>query len=47
LADNIIEMSEEDDEWTIEDTISLIKESYKGFYMSQVDKEKTKMGFVN
>ena len=47
LADNIVEMSEGDDEWKIEDTISLIKESYKGFYMSQVDKEKTKMGFVN
>ena len=47
LAENIIEMSEEDENWTVEDTISLIKESYKGFYMSQVDKEKSKMGFVN
>jgi SpoVK/Ycf46/Vps4 family AAA+-type ATPase len=47
LAENIVEMSEEDDKWTLDDTISLIKESYKGFYMSQVDKEKTKMGFVN
>jgi len=38
LADNIKEMSEDDGEWTLEDTISLIKESYKGFYMSQVDR---------
>ena len=45
LADNIKEMSEDDNEWSLEDTISLIKESYKGFYSSQVDKEKTTMGF--
>ena len=38
LADNIKEMSEDDGEWTLEDTISLIKESYRGFYMSQVEK---------
>ena len=47
LADNIVEMSEDEENWTLEDTISLIKESYKGFYMSQVEKEKSKMGFVN
>jgi hypothetical protein len=47
LAENIVEMSEEDELWTTEDTISLIKESYKGFYMSQVEKEKKTMGFVN
>lgn len=47
LAENIVEMSEEDELWTNEDTISLIKESYKGFYMSQVEKEKKTMGFVN
>jgi hypothetical protein len=45
LADNIKEMSEDDEEWSIEDTISLIKESYKGFYSSQVEKEKQTMGF--
>ena len=45
LADNIREMSEDDTEWGIEDTISLIKESYKGFYSSQVEKEKQSMGF--
>lgn len=38
LADNIKEMVEDETNWKIEDTISLIKESYKGFYMSQVDK---------
>jgi hypothetical protein len=47
LAENIVEMSEEDELWTSEDTISLIKESYKGFYMSQVEKEKKTMGFIN
>jgi len=46
LADNIREMSEDDTEWSIEDTISLINESYKGFYSSQVEKEKTTMGFI-
>jgi SpoVK/Ycf46/Vps4 family AAA+-type ATPase len=45
LADNIKEMSEDDEKWSLEDTISLIKESYKGFYSSQVDKEKSTMGF--
>ena len=45
LADNIKEMSEDDEEWSVEDTISLIKESYKGFYSSQVEKEKSTMGF--
>ena len=44
LADNIKEMSEDSDNWTLEDTISLIKESYKGFYMSQMDKN-TGIGF--
>lgn len=47
LAENIVEMSEGDEKWGLEDTISLITESYKGFYMSQVEKEKTKMGFIN
>lgn len=45
LADNIKEMSEDDAEWSVEDTVSLIKESYKGFYSSQVEKEKNSMGF--
>jgi SpoVK/Ycf46/Vps4 family AAA+-type ATPase len=45
LADNIREMAEDDEEWSVEDTISLITESYKGFYSSQVDKENTSMGF--
>jgi ATP-dependent 26S proteasome regulatory subunit len=45
LADNIKEMSEDDADWDIEDTVSLIKESYKGFYSSQVEKEKQTMGF--
>lgn len=47
LAENIVEMSEEDENWTVNDTISLIKESYKGFYMSQISADKPKMGFVN
>jgi SpoVK/Ycf46/Vps4 family AAA+-type ATPase len=39
LADNIKEMSEDEGEWSLDDTISLIRESYKGFYMSQVEKQ--------
>ena len=46
LADNIREMSEDEEDWELEDTVSLIKESYKGFYSSQVEKEKTSMGFI-
>lgn len=46
LADNIREMSEGDVNWTIEDTVSLITESYKGFYSTQVTKDTTKMGFA-
>lgn len=45
LADNIKEMSEDDNEWTIADTVSLAKETYKGFYSSQVEKESNSMGF--
>jgi hypothetical protein len=45
LADNVKEMSEDDENWSIEDTVSLITESYKGFYMSQVDKNKNNIGF--
>jgi SpoVK/Ycf46/Vps4 family AAA+-type ATPase len=39
LADNIKEMSEDEEEWVLDDTLSLIKESYKGFYMSQVERQ--------
>jgi len=46
LADNIREMSEEEPTWGIENTVSLIKESYKGFYSSQVEREKKSMGFT-
>ena len=44
LAENIIEMSENDKQWTLKDTLTLIKDSYKGFYSSQITK-KTKLGF--
>jgi hypothetical protein len=47
LSDNIKEMSEGDDTWEIKDTVSLITESYKGFYSSQVEKEKLTLGFKN
>ncbi len=46
LAENIKEMSEDDEKWSLQDTVSLIKESYKGFYSSQLEKEKGTMGFV-
>jgi ATPase family associated with various cellular activities (AAA) len=45
LAENIKEMSDDDPNWTIQETISLITESYKGFYMSQVEKQKNNIGF--
>jgi hypothetical protein len=45
LADNIREMSEDDENWSLDDTISLITESYKGFYSSQVEKNKNNIGF--
>jgi hypothetical protein len=45
LAENIREMSVDDENWVIDDTISLIEESYKGFYSSQVEKNKESMGF--
>jgi hypothetical protein len=38
-------MAEDDKTWSISDTVSLIEESYKGFYSSQVEKNKTTMGF--
>lgn len=47
LADNIKEMSEGIDEWGVEDTVSLIIESYKGFYSSQNNKETKQIGFIN
>jgi hypothetical protein len=46
LAENLREMSEGDDDWTIADTVKLIEESYKGFYSSQVEKEKSTLGFT-
>jgi hypothetical protein len=45
LAENIIEMSQDYEEWNINDTVMLIKESYKGFYASQVERERQLMGF--
>jgi len=48
LADNIKEMTEDEPKWSIADTVNLITESYKGFYSSQVEKEKKEkkaMGF--
>jgi len=50
LSENIREMSEDADEegdvWTIEDTISLINSSYKGFYSSQVNNKNGHVGLV-
>lgn len=45
LADNIKEMTEDEPKWSVKDTVSLITESYKGFYSSQVEKERKTMGF--
>lgn len=45
LAENIREMSEDNEKWTIEDALDLIIESYKGFYSSQIEKT-NKLGFA-
>lgn len=45
LANNLKEMSEDDENWGLSDTLSLIKESYKGFYKSQIAQEKQTVGF--
>jgi len=44
LAENIKEMATDSENWTIDDTIDLIKESYKGFYMTQAD-NRSNIGF--
>ncbi len=44
FADNLIDMADDGDKWTTEDTKTLFEESYKGFYASQVI-AKTKLGF--
>lgn len=45
LGENIREMSEDNEEWSLKDTISLTQECYKGFYLSQVEQEIQTMGF--
>jgi hypothetical protein len=45
LSENIKDMSVDNIEWTLNDTIQLIKESYKGFYHSQIEVEKDNIGF--
>jgi hypothetical protein len=45
LGDNIREMSEDDEDWTITDTVSLVIQSYKGFYYSQVSVDRGGIGF--
>ena len=45
LAENIVEMSQDYEEWGVNDTVMLIKESYKGFYASQVERERQSVGF--
>jgi hypothetical protein len=45
LADNIREMAEDDSNWGLEDTLTLIEESYNGFYHSQLERKKEKLGF--
>lgn len=47
LAETIKEMSEDDSNWSVDDTVKLIGLLYKGFYDSQVEKERQRMGFTN
>lgn len=45
LSENIREMSDDNIDWNLKETIDLITESYKGFYTSQVDKSRNNTGF--
>lgn len=45
LSENLKEMSENDNDWSLKDTLALIKDSYMGFYLSQIDKEELSLGF--
>lgn len=45
LAENVIEMCEDDEEWSVADTVKFILSSYKGFYASQNAVEKSSLGF--
>jgi hypothetical protein len=41
VSENIQEMELDEPEWTMEDTVSIIHETYAGFYASQVNKKNT------
>lgn len=45
LASNLKEMYEENENWTDKDTEFLIRESYNGFYSSQISEERKSVGF--
>jgi hypothetical protein len=45
LSHNLNSMSESIKDWTLSDTLLLIKESYRGFYGSQLAQEKKRLGF--
>jgi len=44
LAENIVEMSTDEKSWSVDDTVTLIEDSYAGFYNSQMSKSKP-LGF--
>jgi hypothetical protein len=46
LGLNIKEMSEDNELWTLKDTLLLIDELYAGFYSSQISAGKKKMGYI-
>ena len=45
FSENLKEMMGDSDDWSLDDTLSLIEETYKGFYASQVQEERDSMGF--
>jgi len=45
LGSNIREMSMDDNEWSLKDTLMLIEDSYRGFYASTVESDKQTIGF--
>ena len=44
LAENVVEMTKDDPKWSEEDTLFLIRESYAGFYSSQLSRQR-RVGF--
>ncbi len=45
LAKNLSELCEDTPNWSLDDTLELIKNSYSGFYLSQINNDNKSIGF--